>query len=100
MSSRALSRNEIHLYILHLRKTLGPLLLIILCHRLPEILGAFFWSLPALFVSFSLYFYVIFLTILLLDRARRDEERCSQRCGADWELYCQKVPYKIIPRLF
>lgn len=37
-------------------------------HYLPEITAAFFWSAPAGFNHFLPYFYVTFLTILLLDR--------------------------------
>ncbi len=66
-------------------------------HYVPEIVGAFCWTVPALFVNFLPYFYVTFLTLLLLDRAFRDDRRCSSKYGPDWLNYCQKVPYKIIP---
>jgi 7-dehydrocholesterol reductase len=66
-------------------------------HYVPEILGAFFWSLPALFGGVLAYFYVIFLTILLTDRAFRDDNRCAAKYGKDWELYRQKVRWKILP---
>lgn len=68
-------------------------------HYVPEILGAFFWSLPALFDNFSPYFYVCFLTLLLLDRAFRDDQRCAKKYGDYWKTYCKLVPYKIIPYL-
>jgi 7-dehydrocholesterol reductase len=66
-------------------------------HYVPEILGAFFWTVPALFNDVLAYFYVIFLTILLTDRAFRDDNRCAKKYGKDWEAYCEKVPYKILP---
>jgi 7-dehydrocholesterol reductase len=66
-------------------------------HYVPEVLGAFFWSVPALFHNFLPYFYVVFLTVLLIDRAFRDDQRCANKYGEDWELYCRYVPYKIIP---
>lgn len=66
-------------------------------HYVPEILGAFMWSVPALFSNFLPYFYVIFLTLLLVERAFRDDRRCSEKYGADWNQYCKLVPYKIIP---
>lgn len=69
-------------------------------HYIPEILGAFFWSVPALFSNFFPYFYVIFLTALLTERAFRDDRRCAKKYGEDWEKYCKKVPNKIIPYLF
>jgi 7-dehydrocholesterol reductase len=68
-------------------------------HYVPEILGAFFWTLPALFSNFLPYFYVIFLTVLLTDRALRDDRRCAAKYGRDWDLYRAKVPYKIVPGL-
>lgn len=69
-------------------------------HYVPEILAAFFWSVPALFNHFIPYFYVIFLTILLFDRAKRDDDRCKAKYGKYWKLYCEKVPYRIIPGVY
>lgn len=66
-------------------------------HYIPEILGAFFWTVPALFDNFAPYFYVCFLTILLFDRAFRDDMRCAKKYGKFWHEYCRMVPYKIIP---
>ncbi|CAM9757240.1 unnamed protein product [Discosporangium mesarthrocarpum] len=66
-------------------------------HYIPEIMGAFFWSSPALFENVSAYFYVMFLIPLLLDRAFRDDVRCRRKYNADWVKYCARVPYKIIP---
>ncbi|KAH9716341.1 7-dehydrocholesterol reductase [Citrus sinensis] len=69
-------------------------------HYVPEILAAFFWTVPALFNHFLPYFYVIFLTILLFDRAKRDDDRCRSKYGKYWKIYCQKVPYRIIPGIY
>lgn len=69
-------------------------------HYLPEIAAAFFWSVPALFTHFAPYFYVCFLSVLLIDRAFRDDKRCAKKYGAYWQTYCQLVPYKIIPYVF
>ena len=44
-------------------------------HYLPEIGAAFLWSVPALCDHFAPYFYVVFLTILLVDRSFRDDSR-------------------------
>jgi 7-dehydrocholesterol reductase len=66
-------------------------------HYVPEVLGAFFWALPALFSNLLPYFYVIFLSTLLTDRAFRDDNRCAAKYGPDWQKYREKVPYKIIP---
>lgn len=68
-------------------------------HYLPEILGAFFWTVPALFAHLLPYFYVIFLTVLLIHRSLRDEEKCRLKYGAYWLEYCRIVPSRIIPGL-
>jgi 7-dehydrocholesterol reductase len=69
-------------------------------HYVPEILAAFCWSVPALHSGFlGPYFYVIFLTILLTDRAFRDDSRCRAKYGKYWDDYCEQVPYKIVPGL-
>lgn len=69
-------------------------------HYVPEVLAALCWSLPAGF-SFGLpYFYVSFLTVLLVHRAQRDDERCAKKYGKYWEAYCERVPSKIIPGIY
>ncbi|OQR93310.1 7-dehydrocholesterol reductase [Thraustotheca clavata] len=66
-------------------------------HYIPEILAALCWSLPALASSCVPYFYVTFLTILLCDRAFRDDARCRAKYGKDWDKYCERVPKLIVP---
>jgi 7-dehydrocholesterol reductase len=67
-------------------------------HYVPEILASLAWSLPSLNSGFvGPYFYVIYLTILLTDRAYRDDDRCSKKYGKYWDEYCDIVPYKIVP---
>lgn len=66
-------------------------------HYIPEVLASVFWCVPAQ-TTFPLpYFYPFYLTILLTDRAWRDDLRCSDKYGEDWKRYCAKVPNKIIP---
>lgn len=69
-------------------------------HYVPEILASFFWTLPGLFEHGLQYFYVFYLTILLMDRAIRDDERCKKKYGKYWDMYCEKVPYKVIPGIY
>ncbi len=66
-------------------------------HYLLEISLAFFWTLPVLFTHFLPWFYVVFLTILLVHRSYRDDAKCSKKYGEYWEIYCESVPNKIIP---
>jgi len=67
-------------------------------HYVPEIMASFFWSVSALDSGLvGPYFYVIYLTILLTDRAFRDDNRCKAKYGKYWDEYCDEVPYKIVP---
>ena len=69
-------------------------------HYLPELLGAFAWSCSAGTASIVPYVYCIFLCALLVDRSYRDDERCKAKYGKSWELYCNMVPYRIIPFVY
>lgn len=71
-------------------------------HYLPEIAAAALWTLPCgLPLAAPLaWFYVFFLTLLLVDRAFRDDARCAAKYGKDWDRYRALVPAKIIPGVF
>ena len=45
-------------------------------------------------------FYPIFLTILLVHRAKRDEEKCLAKYGNGYREYMKLVRYKIVPGLY
>ncbi|KAG8467088.1 hypothetical protein KFE25_000404 [Diacronema lutheri] len=45
-------------------------------------------------------FYAIFLTILLVDRAKRDEKKCLKKYGEFYKEYMKIVKYKIIPFVY
>ncbi|KAJ3214331.1 mannose-ethanolamine phosphotransferase gpi13 [Dinochytrium kinnereticum] len=40
------------------------------------------------------YFYIIYMTILLVHRIARDDARCRGKYGKFWDQYCKAVPYK------
>ncbi len=66
-----------------------------------ELLLALSWSLPsARLGSVMPFLYVFFLTALLVHRTFRDEEKCSAKYGKQWQEYCKKVPYRIVPYVF
>ncbi len=69
-------------------------------HYVPELVLALAWSLPAGFDRFLPYFYFMFLTILLVDRAGRDDKRCRAKYGRYWDEYCARVPYRILPWVY
>ncbi len=45
-------------------------------------------------------FYPTFLSILLIHRAIRDEEKCLAKYGSGYEEYMRLVPYKIVPFIY
>jgi 7-dehydrocholesterol reductase len=69
-------------------------------HYVPEIAVAISWSIPCQFSNFLPWVYPTYLTILLVDRAMRDDRRCQAKYGVFWDQYRQKVPYRILPGLF
>ncbi len=69
-------------------------------HYLPELAGTLCWSFPAGFDNVIPYLYFIFLTILLLHRILRQEELCYNKYNKYWEMYCDKVRYKLIPGIY
>ncbi|KAF7343947.1 ERG4/ERG24 ergosterol biosynthesis protein [Mycena venus] len=46
------------------------------------------------------YAYFVYMTVLLIHRSIRDEDRCSKKYGKDWELYKAQVPYALIPGIY
>ena len=52
------------------------------------------------FGSLVPYFYFFYFAPLLIDRERRDHAMCKRKYGADWDRYCEKVRYRIIPFVY
>lgn len=46
------------------------------------------------------YFYCIYFAALLAHRERRDEASCRAKYGADWDAYCARVPWRIVPGVY
>ncbi|EDO38405.1 predicted protein [Nematostella vectensis] len=46
------------------------------------------------------YFYLIYMTVLLVHRSYRDDVRCREKYGKYWAEYTKLVPYRIVPYLF
>ena len=65
-----------------------------------DLLMALAWCLPTGTAHPLTYFYVVYFFILLLHRERRDHRLCLARYGQDWETYCQRVQWRIVPGLY
>ncbi|PQE18972.1 7-dehydrocholesterol reductase protein [Rutstroemia sp. NJR-2017a WRK4] len=44
--------------------------------------------------------YAIFMTVLLIHRCWRDEERCAKKYGVGWERYCARVGWVLVPGIW
>jgi 7-dehydrocholesterol reductase len=75
---------------------------LILCRQVFELTAAWSWCLLANPVKNGVVplFYAIFLTILLLHRAKRDEAKCTIKYGKDYLEYCRLVPYLVFPGIY
>lgn len=69
-------------------------------HYVPEILASLFWTFPVWTYNILPWFYVPYLTLLLFDRAHRDDARCRSKYGKYWDMYCKHVRDLIIPQTY
>ncbi|CAF1223055.1 unnamed protein product [Rotaria sordida] len=46
------------------------------------------------------WLYPLYYILLFIARERTDYERCKKKYGLDWNEYCRRVPYRIIPFLY
>ncbi|HEY8431982.1 MAG TPA: hypothetical protein VIL20_26575, partial [Sandaracinaceae bacterium] len=67
---------------------------------LGDLMMALAWCLACGFSSIVPYFYFIYFAPLLINRERRDHALCKAKYGADWDEYCRRVPYRIIPYVY
>ena len=69
-------------------------------HYTADTVMAITWGLSCGFGSPLPYLYPLFFLSMIAHRYQRDLKRCSQKYGADWDLYCKKVPYTFIPYVY
>ncbi len=67
---------------------------------LGDLLMGLAWCLPAGFTHPLPYFYIFYFTILLVHREWRDNAMCREKYGTDWETYCSKVRWRIVPGIY
>ena len=67
-----------------------------------ELTAAYSWCILANPARNGIFvmFYALFLTLLLVDRAKRDTDKCRLKYGKYYDEYCDLVPYKIVPGIF
>ena len=67
---------------------------------LGDLFMALAWCLPTGFEHPLPYFYFVYMVILLVHRERRDHDMCQAKYGADWDAYCQRVRWRILPGVY
>ena len=65
-----------------------------------ELLTALTWSAVGYNQGILSFVYFIYLTILLNHRIFRDEKKCKDKYGKDWDKYCEKVKYRLIKNVY
>lgn len=66
-----------------------------------ELSATWTWTAPGYIpTSIWCYFYIIFLTVLLIHRTYRIDRKCEEKYGSAWIHYKILVPYKILPGIF
>lgn len=65
-----------------------------------DLLMALSWSLPCGFSTPLPFFYVSYFAVLLIHRQLRDEHHCKHKYGKDWDKFCEKVRWRLVPYLY
>ena len=66
-------------------------------HYMADILQALCWGLICGFEVLLPYWYVCFFVPMIIHRAVRDDARCAEKYGKDWDTYIGRVPYVFVP---
>ncbi|KAI3388492.1 hypothetical protein SNEBB_002832 [Seison nebaliae] len=69
-------------------------------HYIPELVLCFCYSFCGGFTHLLPLIYPIFLFVLLMHRAHRDDQKCFAKYGKYWEEYRKVVPYRVIPFVY
>jgi protein-S-isoprenylcysteine O-methyltransferase Ste14 len=67
---------------------------------LGDLTMAMSWCLTCGFSHLVPWFYFVYFAPLLVNRERRDHALCREKYGADWDEYCRRVPWRIIPFVY
>jgi delta24(24(1))-sterol reductase len=69
-------------------------------HYTADIIMGWTWALACGFGGALPYFYPVFFFVMIMHRAQRDERRCREKYGADWDRYLEVVPKRFVPFVY
>ena len=46
------------------------------------------------------YYNPLMITLVLMDRENDDSKECKKKYGDDWDTYCHRVKYRLIPGIY
>ena len=67
---------------------------------LGDLAMALAWCLLTRFDHPLTYFYFVYMVTLLVHRERRDNTACREKYGADWDAYCRRVRWRMLPGVY
>lgn len=65
-----------------------------------DLMMALAWCLTTGFAHPLPYSYIAYFTILLVHREWRDDAMCRKKYGKDWEAYCRKARWRMLPGIY
>ena len=51
-------------------------------------------------LEFAPWLYPLYYVALLIPRQIQDDKRCAEKYGELWQQYCERVPWRIVPRVY
>jgi len=58
------------------------------------------WSIVGYKTGIAPFAYLFYIIALLVHRIYRDEDKCKKKYGEYWNKYCDKVKYRLIPKIY
>lgn len=58
------------------------------------------WSAVGYQLGLLPFAYLVYIIMLLVHRIYRDEKKCKDKYGKYWDEYCERVKYRLVPKVY